>query len=162
MLGSQVQDPEGIEGVPGATPGLNLLPVETVLKAPKTTTLTDFTWGDIPGTGYEIHMGQTQPPQGRTLVRVQRRNGLACDDTDGCISEDGRVIGTYMHGLFDTPAITHHWLAGIGLGAVPVDQMHGPAARDQAYEQLAEHAMQHLDIEAITQLLPTALRGTGR
>ena len=162
MLGTSVHDPDGIEGTPGSTVGLGLLPVETVLKAPKTTTLTDFSWGGIPGTGYEIHMGQTQAPQGRTLMTVERRNGLSSEDTDGCLSEDGRVIGTYMHGLFDTPAITRRWLAGIGLGAIAVDQMHGPAARDQAYEQLAEHAAQHLDIGAITALLPANLRETSR
>ena len=158
MLGTWVRDPDGIEGIPGSTPGLGLLPVETVLKAPKTTTLTDFTWDSIPGTGYEIHMGRTDPPGERSLVAVGRRNGVACADRDGCISEDARVIGTYMHGLFDTPAITHHWLAGIGLGDVVVDRLHGPAARDQAYEQLAAHALAHLDLEAIAALLPARLR----
>ena len=150
------------QGVSGATAGLGLLPVETVLKAPKTTTLTDFSWDGIPGKGYEIHMGQTQAPPGRALVTVQSRNGQPCEDSDGCISENGRVIGTYMHGLFDAPAITQHWLTGIGLGAIAVDQRHGPAARDQAYEQLAEHATRHLDIEAITNLLPTSLREVSR
>ena len=162
MLGTEVQDPDGIEGVPGATAGLGLLPVATVLKAPKTTTLTEFCWGDIPGKGYEIHMGQTQAPQGRTLMRVERRNGLPCDDSDGCISEDGRVIGTYMHGLFDTPALTRRWLASIGLDDLTVEQLHGPAARDQAYEQLAEHAARYLDLQAITELLPPRLREMGR
>jgi adenosylcobyric acid synthase len=157
-----VCDPDGIEGTPGATAGLGLLPVETVLKAPKTTTLTDFSWNGIGGKGYEIHMGQTRAPQGCSLVRVQKRNGLVDNDTDGCRSEDGRVLGTYMHGLFDTPAITRHWLAGIGLGAIEVGQMHGPAARDQAYEQLAEHAARHLDLAAITNLLPSRLREMGR
>ena len=150
--------PTASKAHPAATAGLGLLPVETVLKAPKTTTLTDFTWNGIAGTGYEIHMGRTDPPQGQTLVTVQRRNGVACVDTDGCVSDDGRVIGSYMHGLFDTPAITRHWLAGIGLDGVTVDRLHGPVARDQAYEQLAEHAAQHLDIDAITALLPQALR----
>lgn len=158
MLGTRVHDPDGIEGAPGATPGLGLLPVETVLKAPKTTTLTDFSWKGTSGTGYEIHMGQTQPPEGRSLVRVQRRNGQDCDDHDGCSSEDGRVLGTYMHGLFDTPAITRHWLAGIGLGEIAVDRLHGPVARDQAYEQLAAHAQAHLNIAAIAALLPQKLQ----
>ena len=162
MLGTWVRDPDGIEGTPGSTAGLGLLPVETVLKAPKTTTCTDFSWDGIAATGYEIHMGRTEPPQGQSLVAVQRRNGVACTDTDGCTSRDGRVIGSYMHGLFDTPAITRHWLSSIGLGDVAVDQLHGPAARDQAYEQLAEHAARHLDINAITALLPQELRETMR
>jgi adenosylcobyric acid synthase len=158
MLGEWVRDPDGIEGTPGSTAGLGLLPVETVLKAPKTTTLTDFTWGDIPGSGYEIHMGRTEPPRDRSLFAVQRRNGEACTDVDGCVSENGRVLGAYMHGLFDAPAITRRWLAGIGLSGIAVDALHRPAARDQAYEQLAEHASQHLDIAAITALLPSDLQ----
>nr|WP_321466132.1 cobyric acid synthase [uncultured Desulfobulbus sp.] len=158
MLGTWVHDPDGIEGKPGSTEGLGLLPVETVLKAPKTTTLTDFTWQSIGGRGYEIHMGRTDPPREFGLVTVQRRNGVECNDFDGCRSEDGRVIGTYMHGLFDTPAITGLWLEGIGLGHITVDTLHGPAARDLAYEQLAEHAANHLDLEKIIALLPPDLQ----
>ena len=158
MLGSWVRDPDGIEGPPGSTEGLGLLPVETVLKAPKTTTLTDFTWQGIAGRGYEIHMGRTDPPKKQSLVAVEQRNAVACNDFDGCSSEDGRVLGTYMHGLFDTPALTRHWLRTIGLEQITVDTLHGPAARDQAYDQLAEHAAKHLDLEAITALLPQGLR----
>jgi len=162
ILGLQVEDPDGIEGVAGATPGLGLLPVTTVLKAPKTTTLTDVCWDGIVGKGYEIHMGQTRPPQGQQLMTVQGRNGRACVDSDGCQAAGGRICGTYMHGLFDTPAITSHWLATIGLGDIAVDRLHGPAARDQAYDQLAEHAARYLDIDAITALLPPHLHGVGR
>ncbi|WP_310600818.1 cobyric acid synthase [Desulfobulbus sp.] len=158
MLGTWVRDPDGIEGAPGAIAGLGLLPVETVLKAPKTTTLTDFTWDGIAGRGYEIHMGRTEPPESCSLVAVQARNRQPCADRDGCVAADGRIMGTYMHGLFDTPAITRRWLAGIGLGRIDVDRLHGPAARDQAYEQLAAHALAHLDIEALTALLPASLR----
>ncbi|MDD2463515.1 MAG: cobyric acid synthase [Desulfobulbus sp.] len=158
MLGTWVRDPDGIEGAPGSTEGLGLLPVETVLKAPKTTTLTDFRWQEIGGRGYEIHMGRTDPPKELSLVAVDRRNGADCDDFDGCRSLDGRVLGTYMHGLFDTPAITAHWLNTIGLDSITVDTLHGPAARDQAYEQLAEHAAKHLDLQAIIALLPKELQ----
>ena len=63
-----------------------------------------------------------------------------------------------MHGLFDAPTITRRWLAGIGLGDLPVGQLHGPTARDLAYDQLAEHALSHLDLAAITALLPARLR----
>ncbi len=153
MLGSMVHDPDGIEGTPGSTEGLDLLPVETILKAPKTTTLTDFNWQGIQGRGYEIHMGQTPHSGGSPLVQVEQRNQQVSDDTDGCITDDGRVIGTYMHGLFDTPAITEKWLRLIGLDQVKVDQTYGPAARDKAYGQLAEHAAANLDVEAIFKLL---------
>jgi adenosylcobyric acid synthase len=154
MLGSHVHDPDGIEGRAGSTQGLGLLPVETVLKSPKTTTLTDFSWEGIKGRGYEIHMGQTQRmSDGQALLTLERRNQLSCNDRDGCQSVSGRVLGTYVHGLFDTPEITRHWLTRIGLGSVQVDEVHGPAARDEAYDLLAEHMNRYIDIVAICGLL---------
>ena len=75
MLGSVVKDPEGTEAKPGNTPGLSLLPVETVLKAPKTTTLSRFRWDNIQGTGYEIHMGQSILTDGAPLFQMIERNG---------------------------------------------------------------------------------------
>lgn len=160
MLGRKVHDPQGIEGKPGATQGLNLLAVETELKAPKTTTLTEFSWEGVPGAGYEIHMGQTRLPDGNGLLAVSSRNQTPCRDRDGCRSADGRVLGTYMHGLFDSPEITRLWLQRIGLEDLDVNQSHGPVARDAAYELLAEHAGRHLDIDAIAGLLD--LRGNLR
>ncbi len=153
MLGDQVSDPDGTEGPPGSVQGLGLLPVETELKAPKTTTLTDFAWNDIQGRGYEIHMGQTHLKSSTSLLTVQGRNQQPCQERDGCISDSGRVLGTYLHGLFDTPQIIRLWLDQIGLSKVQVDQPHGLAARDAAYELLAEHAAKHLDIGAIVDLL---------
>ncbi|MCP4215281.1 MAG: cobyric acid synthase, partial [bacterium] len=53
MMGNFVHDPDGLEGKPGVTSGLELLPIETVLKAPKTTTLTRFCGDNVRGSGYE-------------------------------------------------------------------------------------------------------------
>ncbi len=161
MLGTQVLDPHGVEGLAGTTPGLDLLPVETELKAPKTTTLTDFSWKGFKGRGYEIHMGQTRhlTPTATPPMKVIARNQEQCNDNDGCISGDGQVVGTYLHGLFDTPDITRQWLEHIGLHDIAVNQMHGPAARDAAYELLAEHAAKHLDIKAIMALLSINPKG---
>ncbi len=153
MLGTKVHDPDGIEGKPGSVAGLGLLPVETILKAPKTTTLTDFSWDGATGRGYEIHMGQTVVSGSAHLLQVISRNQVECQGTDGCLSEDGKVAGTYMHGLFDTPAITGKWLTTIGLTDLDPNQLYGPVARDKAYDQLAEHALKHLDIQAIMKLI---------
>ena len=157
MLGSRVHDPQGIEGQAGTVEGLGLLPVETELKAPKTTTVTDFKWKGVQSRGYEIHMGQTRLKEGKALLSVTSRNGHPVRDTDGCVSDDARTTGTYMHGLFDSPGITRLWLAHIGLDSIEVDQHHGPVARDAAYELLAEHAAHHLDTEMIFDWI-----GTGR
>jgi adenosylcobyric acid synthase len=155
MLGTQVHDPDGLEGSPGSTGGLGLLSVETVLKAPKTTTLSAFEWNGIAGKGYEIHMGQTRLFQGNSLLNITERNGLACKEADGAQSGDLSVIGTYIHGMFDTPGITSLWLDQIGLGHVPVSAEQGPVERDMAYNRLAEHFETHVDVEAIFSALKT-------
>ncbi len=158
MLGEEVQDPHGYEGEAGSTAGLAMLPVRTVLQSPKTTTRTRFSWGGAEGTGYEIHMGTTAVPAGENMLAVQARNSVACSDTDGCMSSDGQVLGTYLHGLFDSPAITCKWLESIGLHDVAVPEDHGAAGRDRAYQQLAAHTLAHLDMQAIAALLPQHLR----
>ena len=151
LMGQFVHDPNGLEGAPGTTEGLGLLPVETTLMAPKTTTLSRFAWADVQGTGYEIHMGRTDRRGGSPLFTVLAQNGAApgnCED--GCVSDNGRIMATYMHGLFDTPAVTRRWLDAIGLAHVDTaGTPAGPAARDREYDRLAEHFEQHVDTEAI-------------
>lgn len=149
MLGTAVHDPDGIEGQPGTTAGLGLLPVDTVLKAPKTTTLSHFEWGSDRGQGYEIHMGQTRVEGGNPVFTVVNRNGRDCSQTEGCMLDNGRIIGTYIHGMFDTPAITRRWLDSIGLNSVAVSDVQGPAARDNAYELLADHFEKYMDLNRI-------------
>jgi len=114
ILGEVVHDPGGIEGAPGSTIGLCLLPVETELKAPKTTTLTKFVWQETAGSGYEIHMGLTKTKNATQPFVITERNGKPCRDGDGCISRNAKILGTYLHGLFEPPAITRLWLCTLG------------------------------------------------
>jgi adenosylcobyric acid synthase len=153
MLGTVVHDAEGLEGAPGSTEGLALLPVETHLKAPKTTTLTRFAWDGITGRGYEIHMGETIRSSGAPLFRIVARNGELCHDHDGCVSTDSRIIGTYVHGLFDSSEIIEKWLRGIGIDDVMIPEFSGPDTRDRDYDLLAAHFEKHIDMEAILQSL---------
>jgi adenosylcobyric acid synthase len=153
MMGAVVNDPAGLEGTPGSTQGLGLLPVTTELTAPKTTTLTRFAWDDDDGIGYEIHMGQTTRLEGRALLTIQNRNGRTIQAEDGCVSQNGRCLGTYMHGLFDTRAITARWLAGIGLRRCRLPQNFGWSYKDKAYELLVEHFQAHVDMDAIAKLV---------
>ena len=148
MLGRRVEDPEGLEGLPGHTDGLGLLPVETVLKAPKTTTLSDFSWEGARGQGYEIHMGFTHCLGGHTLVDITARNQQPCTETDGCEADDGRVMGTYVHGFFDTVAVTRKWLDRIGLNQVEVPGPDLTAQKDHDYDLLKEHVETHVDLSA--------------
>ena len=153
ILGKCVHDPDGLEGRSGTVKGLSLLPVETILKAPKTTTLTRFSWDGITGAGYEIHMGQTQRFAGKPLFRVLEQNRISCDKQDGCMTNNARVLGTYIHGLFDTPDITRRWLNHIDLSGIELTEAHGLAARDKEYDLLAEHFETYVDSEKILKLL---------
>jgi adenosylcobyric acid synthase len=153
MLGHAVHDPDGLEGIPGSSSGFALLPVETRLAAPKTTTLVKFSWGGILGTGYEIHMGRTDRLEGSPLFKIHELNAVAHDAFDGCISSNGLIMGTYIHGLFDSPEILQKWLFQVKIKGVTVSGAHGIIARDTQYELLAEHFKTHIDIENIFTLL---------
>ncbi len=159
MLGRTVHDPEGNEGPQGSTPGLDLLPVETVLKAPKTTTRTTFSWGLANGIGYEIHMGQTPCDKDAALFKIHTRNQKPCEDTDGCFANNGCVMGTYIHGLFDIPAITRRWLDHIGLQQIEVGSTQGPEMRDKAYDKLAKHFLRYIDVTLIDQWIEAQRQG---
>ena len=153
MMGTSVHDPDGLEGPPGETPGLGLLPVETVLQAPKTTTLTRFSWDGIEGSGYEIHMGQTRRHKGQDLLHIAERNGKAVDDVDGCLTDDRRAMGTYIHGLFDTPDLIRRWLDAVGLKGIDIPATGGLAAKQEQYALLAEHFRRHIDMDRIAALI---------
>jgi adenosylcobyric acid synthase len=145
MLGEFVDDPEGLEGSPGKTRALNLLPVETVLKAPKTTTLSDFEWEGEKGKGYEIHMGSTTLKSGTPLVRILARNASPSGDMDGCMDKNGKIAGTYIHGFFDSPRILSKWLSRIGLNlSCPEEDMAG--LKEKNYGLLKEHFEANVDL----------------
>ncbi len=152
MLGTCIHDPGGIEGAAGSSTGLGLLPVETTLSFPKTTTRTSFSWDGEAGSGYEIHMGRTVRSGGQALFHVHEKNGRPVTETDGCIRDDKRIAGTYVHGLFDAPAITNKWLAHIGL-ALTGDEAAGVLERDYAYERLATHFKRHVDVDAVLDMV---------
>jgi adenosylcobyric acid synthase len=153
MMGRAVHDPTGLEGRAGSSEALGLLPIETTLQAPKTTTLTHFSWDGRPGAGYEIHMGQTVRTGGTPLFRVTERNQNSCRDEDGCVSADSKIMGTYIHGLFNNPGILKSWFAHIGLNNIDVSHIGGIEARNREYDLLAEHFQKHVDVERIVKLV---------
>ncbi|MCF8074578.1 MAG: cobyric acid synthase [Desulfotignum sp.] len=149
MLGQWVKDPEGLEGSPGHTRGLGLLPVQTLLQSPKTTTLSEFRRGSAYGRGYEIHMGTTQLTGGVPFIRIVSRNGNPVDETDGCLADNGQVAGTYVHGFFDFNAIIKKWFDLIGLDH-PLDfSMDAAIEKDKDYDQLKKHMETYLNLETL-------------
>ncbi|QJQ94897.1 MULTISPECIES: cobyric acid synthase [Halomonadaceae] len=143
MLGRMVHDPDGLEGSPGSSLGLGLLDLETRMVAGKQLRNVSgrLLAEGVPISGYEIHNGVSQGPAlERPLVELGGR-------PDGAVSEDGQIMGTYLHGLFDQPQACTALLARCGLaGGTAVDYQ---AHRQAELDRLADTLEQHLDIDAI-------------
>jgi adenosylcobyric acid synthase len=145
MLGREVADPHGVEGVPGTWAGLGWLDYSTVLTREKT--LKNVTGGlALPGSpevaGYEIHMGETHGPAlDAPALRLETAQGTR---PDGAMSADGQILATYVHGLFDTPAACAALLAWAGLS--DAQQIDYPALREASLERLADTLAAHLDL----------------
>ncbi|MCR8550976.1 cobyric acid synthase [Salipiger sp. P9] len=141
MLGQSIADPDGIEGAPGADPGLGLLQIDTVMTGDKrlTETRAHHAASQIPFHGYEIHIGRSDgPDRARPFAWVGER-------AEGAVSADGRVSGSYLHGMFRDDAFRAAWLAGFGV----VASARYDATVDQVLDALADHMEQHLDIGAL-------------
>ena len=150
MLGHSIADPLGLEGESGTSPGLSLLDMHTVLEPEKQLrqvrgTLS-ATLGDAPVTGFQIHAGVS------TGQGLERPVAQLEHDFDGAISSDNQILGTYIHGIFDTPAACQALLAWAGLADAPhAPDMH--ALREQGIERLADMVDAHLDMPRILALL---------
>jgi adenosylcobyric acid synthase len=107
MLGRTVADPDGVEGPAGVEPGLGLLDVATTLAGDKTLVSTRgrerATGAEVHG--YEMHIGVTEGPD-RERPMVDLASG-----PDGAVAEHGRVMGTYLHGIFAADTFRHAFLS---------------------------------------------------
>ncbi|PMU14121.1 MULTISPECIES: cobyric acid synthase [unclassified Pseudomonas] len=140
MLGEQVHDPLGLEGPCGSSAGLGLLAFSTTLEEEKQlrNVRGRLLLEEAEVSGYEIHAGVTS---GAGLVRA----AVQLDDgrLDGAQSEDGQILGTYLHGLFEAPAACSALLRWAGLEDVQEVDYHGLRERD--IERLADLVERHLD-----------------
>ncbi len=145
MLGRNIDDPGGVEGHPGIAEGLGLLEIETVLCGDKRLEPVHGETSDgIPFAGYEMHMGMTRGPDcERPFAR------LADGSPEGAVSADGRVIGTYIHGLFVDDRQRSAWLARLGAGPSVVAH---DALVEATLDRLAAHIAAHVDLDRILSL----------
>lgn len=149
ILGTVVSDPFKLESDQGSVKGLGLLPVRTTLKAPKTTSLTTVEWEGISGVGYEIHMGESVREGGEPFFKVLKRNETLLNEAEGSVARQGRIMGTYLHGLFDSPGILKKWLERIGLSGVKVPEEGGLEGRNREYDLLSNHFETFVDMKKI-------------
>jgi adenosylcobyric acid synthase len=147
MLGRTIADPGGIEGPAGTTPGLGLLDVATVMTAEKSTIPVTgrhcATGAEI--RGYEIHLGRTEGADcARPMLTIAGR-------PDGAMSANGRVQGTYVHGLFAADEFRRAWLANFGVAS----QLIYEDKVERALDALADHLERHLDVDRIIAIART-------
>ncbi|NHQ74335.1 cobyric acid synthase [Roseovarius gahaiensis] len=144
MLGRDIADPDGIEGVAGSVPGLGHLDVITVMKPEKRLALTDATYratGDAVQ-GYEIHLGETSGPDcARAWLDIAGR-------PEGAASPSGRVRGCYLHGLFASDAFRAAFLADLGgqSGLTYGDDL------ETTLDALGQHMETHMDLDLLLRL----------
>jgi adenosylcobyric acid synthase len=142
MLGRTVSDPDGIEGGVRETEGLGLLDIETVMESEKTVrnVAARSAHFDLPLEGYEIHLGRTSGPD--CLRPAAIINGIE----DGATSADGKVFGTYLHGLFGADAFRARFLESLGVKGGGIDYR---AEVERALDEIAAQLETHLDCDAI-------------
>ncbi|VVE82657.1 cobyric acid synthase [Pandoraea sputorum] len=148
MLGAAIHDPLGLEGDAGTTPGLGWLEIETTMEAQKQLRVVSgrLTAGDAPVNGYEIHMGVTR---GAALERPAVWLDADAQDpvADGARSVDDQVMGTYLHGLFDTPDALQALLAWAGARDLAAQDYN--ALREASLDRLADAFAGHLDLPRV-------------
>jgi adenosylcobyric acid synthase len=148
MLGRVIGDPLGLEGTRGESPGLQWLDLETTLEAEKQlrNAVGVLAFESAPVRGYEIHAGVTR---GRALQRPSAV--LEEGRPDGAISDDGKILGTYLHGIFEAPGACAALLRWAGLrDPLQIDYR---GVREEAIDRVADSVASHLDMAAILGLL---------
>ncbi|AIQ56788.1 cobyric acid synthase [Paenibacillus borealis] len=180
MLGLKLLDPHAVESTePGESEGLGYLPLSTAFLQQKTTVRVSGTLaadhplqlgtealasiGGMPITGYEIHMGTTTNHDAasvRSLFMLAGPEGQAVPEGWG--TPDGRIWGSYLHGLFHNDKLRRSWLDGLrtAKGLAPLTVTFSAAAlREQEFDRLADAVRAHLDMNAVYNIM--GLRGRG-
>lgn len=167
MLGTEVSDPEGVEGG-GCIEGIGLLPVNTVLAGNKKTEQFAGRFEKAGGIfkglsgleieGYEIHMGRTEPVGNMTSADERQNTEWFTSDSTGICKDN--IYGSYIHGIFDRGRIAEtvvHALAerkGIELSSKEI--MDYRDFKEKEYDRLADILRDSLDMDRIYAMLKEA------
>jgi adenosylcobyric acid synthase len=146
MLGTQIFDPDGIEGPAGSVAGLGLLDVETALQGDKMLLeiLGESADGTAPFKGYEMHIGRTTGT-GCTKPLLRFADGRE----EGAVNASGRVAGCYVHGLFSDDRQRDHWLRRV---AQQPSALIYEADVEATLDRLADHIERHVDCNRLLEL----------
>ena len=172
MLGQSIADPLGLEDLPGTSQGLGYLPLTTELQVEKQLLNVSGTLrlgqSSASVSGYEIHCGASRIPNQCTqplLLNERGSDGNCASATEpakitkpakttaprseGLLSEDNQILGSYLHGLFDSPEACELLLAWAGMTAPQGHAVDINQQRQQQLDRLADVLEQHLDFNKI-------------
>ena len=161
MLGVAIDDPHGIEAS-GTVDGLGLLPIRTTMKPDK---ITRQAFGEVVAPvvfgkslqgvavqGYEIHVGETEYQPGAVpFSRIVRSGPLRDEVLDGCTHLNGRIVGTYLHGILNDDGFRHALLcaARSACGLAPVEVVAWKQLREREFERLAQTVASAIDLKLL-------------
>ncbi len=166
MLGTVVRDPFGVEGRRREMKGLGLLSMSTSFLRRKATFQVEAedSIGGRDGSrlnerlmGYEIHAGRTVLRGEKSRFLIRSRSGKTCLHADGAVSQNGRIWGTYIHGLFDNDGFRRSFIEGLRRDGAGTDA--GPAAleyaafKEQQLDRLADLVRKTLDMRYVGRLI---------
>jgi adenosylcobyric acid synthase len=159
ILGIKIMDPMMVDNTNlKEIKGLSILPVLTEFKGDKKVRQikgrTNNAFSQTEVQGYEIHLGNTRFKE-NTESKAEYFSMLEDNVYDGCVIDEGRVFGTYLHNIFHNDNFRNKWLnkvresRGMECKAV-VDTA---KIKEDSYEKLAAYAEKYLDIDHIVKIL---------
>ncbi|MFG0456955.1 cobyric acid synthase [Shewanella mangrovisoli] len=164
MLGESIADPMGIEDTLGVSQGLGYLPITTEFKAEKqlrrVTGHLALQGQQVEVKGYEIHCGESQYLTSSDVAKsapLRLKSESACDQqaeksfADGCLSDDRQVLGSYLHGLFDSPEacqLVLNWAGLENAQTIDINEI-----REQQLDRLADVLAGHLDMQKLASII---------
>jgi adenosylcobyric acid synthase len=157
MLGIKIFDPDHLESTLDECDGLNLLPIQTTLKAEKITrqrqVSAKFPQAGLPVDGYEIHQGYTEVMVNMYHKKESLYHELFDDSSLGLVNHGQSVWGCYLHGIFDNGAWRRSWLNILrqkrGLFTLPTGISNYREQREVLLDSSADLYGQHLDFNKI-------------
>jgi adenosylcobyric acid synthase len=164
MLGLSITDPERLESEHEHGEGLGLLAVQTEFgSAKRTTQLRAHVAGNsflssehVVVAGYEIHMGRvTRAAACRAAFLITHRNGNTEAAADGAISDDGAVVGTMIHGLFENAAVRRSLIDALRSkkGLAPCARMDAATPATDEFDRLASVLRSNVDLSLLFGLI---------
>ena len=173
MLGETIHDPHRVESSVATAPGLGLLPAVTTFARDKTTVRVSARVRRVPGLlglaagadvdAYEIHAGETDVVEAPRPFTITARRGRSAHDLDGATSEDGAVVGTYLHGLLANDRVRRAMLETLARRKrrEPDPRWGASVSRTVRYDRLADIVTGALDVAKIAKLVGLTVSQTG-